>query len=916
MTVIDLTRNMTVGLRRSLGRAAEAFWFRSVRRQLVLGVAVVHAVLMTLFIVDLTARQQDFLHRESLSRAEGLAHVLGVNSLTWSLSGDYVGLGENISALKDFPDLDYAMLLDPDGRVLAHTNPGLVGHYVSDAPSRDMLTKNAPVRLAVDSRTIDIAVPMVLGDTTIGWARVALNTRGQRVELAQVRRNGLLYTLLAIIAGTVLALVIARRLTSGLTGLMAVSALVQQGRRDVRADAARRDEIGSLARDFNTMIAAVAASEHKLAASLEWKRVILDTSAAGILVMDATGHVMEINATFADMFGCNPGDILGHDTARLHPSREAFLRTRQAVRERLRENPTVDMELGLRTAAGRPIWCRVTGRMVDAAQPSRGMIWLFVDVTTRKRAETALRQSEERFRSIANFTFDWEYWQGVDGRLLWVSPSCLRVTGYAAGEFLADPGLFLGIVHPDDLPAVAAHMDQTLSDHPPGPCDFDYRVHAKSGETVWVNHCCRPITDTAGQPLGRRGCLRDVTEAKRARAELVAAKEHAEAASAAKDHFLAIMSHEIRTPLNGIMGMLQLLRDADLPAEQREFVSIALDSADKLLTLLSDILDITRIQAGRVQLCAVPTRPRRMLAAVAELFRNQLRQKQLDLTLEIDPATPECVLCDEGRLRQILFNLIGNSVKFTDTGGIRLGLYRLPVSPGPNRMRLLFTVADTGIGIDADKIDDVFETFTQADGRGFSRRFGGLGLGLSIVRGFVRLLGGCLSVESAPGEGTTFYFTITADLPQPDAKAPLSPASPEAPPPSPPAGLRILLAEDEPINQLAARKLLEKMGHRPDIAPDGATALHLAASHDFDLILMDIQMPELDGMEATRRIRALPAPRSAVPIVALTAHAMRGDKELFLSAGMDGYLPKPLIKEELRRLIDRLCLGRAPRPPA
>ncbi|MEA4857143.1 MAG: PAS domain S-box protein [Solidesulfovibrio sp.] len=910
MTAFAHARNLTTRAWRTVSRAIEAFWFRSVRRQLVLGVALVHAVFMTLFIVDLTQRQRDFLHRESISRAEALAHVLAVNSLTWALSGDYVGLGENVSALGGFPDLEYAMVLDPDGRVLAHTNPAQVGRYVSDEPSRAMLTRDGPVRLAVDGRIVDIAVPMALSGSTIGWARVALNNNGQRVELAQVTRNGLFYTLLAILIGTALALVIARRLTSGITGLMAVSAQVQRGRRDVRANAERRDEIGSLARDFNTMIAAVAESENVLAASLEWKRTILDTSAAGIMAVDGAGTISEINATFAEMFACSPGDILGRDTRMLHPNRREFLRVQEMVDRRLRASGTFDLELNLATAAGKPIWCRVTGRRVDPADAHRGTIWLFVDVTTRKQAETALRQSEERFRSIANFTFDWEYWQGADGRWLWVSPSCQRVTGYAAEEFLADKDLFLRIVHPDDLPGVADHMEKTLSGQAPGPCSFDYRIHARSGEVVWFNHCCRPITDAAGNPLGRRGCMREVTEAKRAQAELLAAKEHAEAASAAKDHFLAIMSHEIRTPLNGIMGMLQLLRDADLPADQKAFVSIALDSADKLLTILSDILDITRIQSGRVQLCATPTRPGRVLSAVAELFRNQLRQKNLGLSIEIDPATPDCVLCDEGRLRQILFNLIGNAVKFTKAGGLSLGLCPLPIAPGPGRTRLLFSVADTGIGIDPDKTNEVFETFTQEDCRSFSRRFGGLGLGLSIVRGFVRLLGGCLSVESEPGQGTTFHFTIVADLPQPGTMEPRTPEATEKPPRTPPPGLHILLAEDEAINQLAARKLLETMGHRVDIADDGLMALERASTGDFDLILMDIQMPEMDGMEACRRIRALSPPRSTVPIVALTAHAMRGDRELFLGAGMDGYLPKPLVKEELRRLIDRLRAGR------
>lgn len=886
--------------------AVRDFWFKSLRRQLVLGIALVHAVLMTIFVFDLVGRQQTFLFEESVARAASLAQTLAANSLSWVLADDLMGLEEVVNTLRAFPGLEYAMVLTPRGRVLAHTDQASVGLFVVDAVSSRLREiepqdKSSPAvrHLIANEQLIDVAAPILSGKMLVGWARVSLNQSGQRENLQLVTRNGILYTVLAIVIGAAMAMLIAKRLTAGLVGLMLVSDKVQAGEREVLADETRRDEIGILGRGFNRMLASIRASERSLTESLEWKRTVLDSSAAAIVIVTGDRRVLEVNAACCEMFGFTEQEVLGKSTESIFPSHESYL----SFGERMYQTTPplrADAELQFKRRNGELFWCRVSGRSIAPTSWDRGIIWILMDISARAKAEQRLRQSEEKFRTISDFTFDWEYWLGPDSAFVWVSPSCARVTGYAPDEFMADPELFLRIVHEDDLPFVAEHMRDSARDWRLDACSFDYRIRDRKGDLLWVNHCCRPIVGPEGAFLGRRGCMRDITESRRIQEELIAAKERAEAANLAKDHFLATMSHEIRTPLNGVMGMLQLLQRTPLVKEQTQWLNVALESSRKLMTILSDILDIAKIQTGKVLLCFEEIDLPRFLHAAAGIFEDDLRKKGLSLNVEIDPATPQRIFSDAGRLRQILFNIIGNAVKFTEKGEITLAVSPLPIAPAPRQVRLLFLVSDTGVGIPEDKASFIFQTFSQIDSS-FSRKFGGLGLGLPIVKRFVELLGGSICVESLPNQGASFYFTIAAELPV--ASAGQSPALALA---SESTGYKrgvILLVEDDKVNQTTVSRMLEHLGHRTLLAASGEEALACLAQSHCDLALMDIQMPDMDGMEICRRIRRLEPPKNAIPIIAFTAHAMAGDKELFLQAGMDGYLAKPAELAVLERLI-------------
>ncbi|MFZ5812773.1 MAG: ATP-binding protein [Thermodesulfobacteriota bacterium] len=388
-----------------------------------------------------------------------------------------------------------------------------------------------------------------------------------------------------------------------------------------------------------------------------------------------------------------------------------------------------------------------------------------------------------------------------------------------------------------------------------------------------------------------------------AEAELIGAKEAAESASRAKSEFLANMSHEIRTPLNGVMGMLQLMDTTALNLEQKEYTEEAVRSCQRLTLLLSDILDLSRIEAGMMERREEPF----SLGAVFEEIRGLLGHaaggKGLSLSLVKDSALPDRVSGDGLRLRQILLNLVGNAVKFTPAGSVTVEAWNL-TGARPGEVRALFRVSDTGIGISDEQMATIFEPFTQADGS-FSRRFQGAGLGLSIVRRLMDLLGGNLSVDSEPGKGTSVYFT----LPLRTAEA----ADPVAVPShrSESDGKSVLVVDDEDLSRFTAGRCLEKAGYRVDTADSGEEALTRLARGAYDAVLLDIQMPGKNGLEVARAVRTNPefAHVSQVRLIALTAHAMAGDRERFLSAGMDDYLAKPVNFDDLLAVLGRVREG-------
>ena len=393
----------------------------------------------------------------------------------------------------------------------------------------------------------------------------------------------------------------------------------------------------------------------------------------------------------------------------------------------------------------------------------------------------------------------------------------------------------------------------------------------------------------------------DITSRRANEEALAAARDAAEAAGRARGEFLAVMSHEIRTPMNGILGVAGLLMDMKLGEMERGYVRILLDSGNHLLQLINDILDFTRLDAGRLELEESAFDLPALLRATVDLLASEARAKGLSLTLEIAPTLPARVVGDARRLRQVLLNLLGNAVKFTATGGVRLAATRIGATDG--HIRVGFAVADTGIGIPPEALGKLFTEFTQVDSS-ISRRFGGSGLGLAISRRLAERLGGTITAESTQGAGSTFRFEVTLREAGADA-APASPEPPAAAPSAGPAPLRVLVAEDNATNRLVVMRMLERMGHTVEAVENGREAVAAVARGAYDVVLMDMMMPEMDGLAATAAIRALPGPVARTPILGLTAAAMRADEEACLAAGMDDFATKPINAERLAGAIAR-----------
>jgi signal transduction histidine kinase/ActR/RegA family two-component response regulator len=495
----------------------------------------------------------------------------------------------------------------------------------------------------------------------------------------------------------------------------------------------------------------------------------------------------------------------------------------------------------------------------------------------------------DRFHQVALATRDAVYDWDVRAGTVWRNEA--YQTLYSPNEPVGtDEAWWEEHIHPDDRTRVLASIGGVFSLRKRFWSDA-YRFRRHDGAYADVMDRGYVTYDDAGAPLRMIGAITDVTQVKHAEADR-AARVAAEAANAAKSAFLASMSHELRTPLNAILGYAQLLQHHAVDERVRRGLATIEQSGQHLLALINDLLDVARIEAGRLELCEEPIDVAVFLGSVADAVRVKAERKGLAFTLDAAPGLPRCVRSDERRLRQVLLNLLGNAVKFTDRGSVTL---MVGATPG----RLRFEVRDTGVGIDAADLPRLFEPFSQAgDPR---RRAGGSGLGLAISRGLARALGGDIEVTSTPGVGSVFAFEIRALA-----------AAAAAPPPAPcavtgyaGARRRVLVVDDDADGRRLVADLLRPLGFDVAEACDGAAGLQAARARPPDLILMDNVMPVLDGVQATRRLREDPALR-AVPVIAVSASAARVDREQCLGAGADAFLDKPVDVAALLRLIGEL----------
>ncbi len=508
-----------------------------------------------------------------------------------------------------------------------------------------------------------------------------------------------------------------------------------------------------------------------------------------------------------------------------------------------------------------------------------------------------------------------------DPKIIMINKAFSQLTGYAVDEI---KGKTTRILHgPDTDKNVLEQKANCLRN---GQSFYGEIVHYKKNKDVyWAEVSLTPVLNDQGKIANIVGVIRDITFRKKAEQihsqfldqlrranerneiitqELSKSLKVAEQANQSKSDFLANMSHEIRTPMNGVIGMAYLLSDTPLNDEQRDFVSAINGSAETLRALLNDILDLSRIEAGALTLEHAPLSLYESFDETINLLKPLAVRKNIELLKNIEPDVPEFIWGDSARLRQVLINLIGNAVKFTEQGYVRLSIRC------DEQCRLDIRVEDTGIGIPTEKLKAIFDKFTQAD-TSVTRRYGGTGLGLAITRQLVSMMGGNIDVESAEGKGSTFWFSLPFDIAGEEdikrARATKNLCGPLCSERIPVCNAKILIVEDTPINQIFAQKLLKKFGFESiDLAVNGFMAIEKIIKKDYDLVFMDCQMPELDGYQATEKIREHEAKTNKhLPIIAMTANAMIGDREKCLKSGMDEYVSKPLHPQHLLSAMER-----------
>ena len=526
-----------------------------------------------------------------------------------------------------------------------------------------------------------------------------------------------------------------------------------------------------------------------------------------------------------------------------------------------------------------------------AERDSDGMIVsavvAIVDITERLLMERALRESETKYRLVADNASDLIFRLDPRGRRTYASPSFSRILGLGPDDLANQP--IARFIIPEDRTRLVAAFRNMMRTGTGGR--LMGRARHRDGRVLWLETNCTVVCDPdTGAAAEMIGFARDVTERQNAIEEAEQARRGAELANRAKSEFLATMSHEIRTPMNGVLGFAGILLETELTEEQQHLVSLVRSSGDALLAIINDILDLSKIEAGSLDLETIGLSLRDTIDSSLDVVRPSSVEKSLDLHCLIAPDVPDIVIGDPIRLRQILLNLLSNAIKFTRKGSVILKIGHA----SQDDRRLLFEVIDTGIGIPEDRMHLLFQAFSQADSS-TTRNFGGTGLGLAISRRLVEAMpGGVIGVESAPGLGSRFWFKL--DLPRADTiEAFEKPRA--APDRARPAN--VLVAEDVAINQMVVEGMLAQAGHNVELVNDGAAAVAAVATGVFDVVLMDMHMPVMDGLDATRAIRALPGSARNIPIIALSASAMRWEIELCQAAGMNGHLAKPIQQEDL-----------------
>jgi PAS domain S-box-containing protein len=1012
----------------------------SFRLKTIIGIAVIEAVLLAILVVSGLRWLRDSNEAQLVQRGATTAQLFATTAKDAVLATDLASLESFVQEALKNPGIAYARVLDGQGRVLAEggDSAALARAFVADTdPSR------------AEDGVFDTDAEISEAGIPFGRVELGLSVEAFRSLLREARSFGVGIAALEMLLVALFSFVLGTYLTRQLGRLQGASERIAREGPGFRIPVEGRDEVARAVAAFNAMSARLAESNAEQRRALEQSRelaaritasetqkaAMLDAALDAIITIDLEGRVVEYNTSAEQTFGFTREEAVGRRLDELIIPEEHRSAHSQGM-ERFRESglgPVLGqrIELPALHKSGKRLPLEIAITHVETDQGHYFTAFMR-DISDRIRAEEELRLAASAFEAQeAIFITD------ADARILRVNRAFTAITGHREGEVVGLTPRVLKSGRQDG--AFYRAMWERLVEE--GHWEGEIENRRKDGEVFpeWLS--ITAVRDAQGRTTNYVAHFIDISERKRNEAALETARARAERASEAKSRFLATMSHEIRTPLNAIINMNELLLETALDSEQRTYAATASEAGRGLLSIVNSILDFSKIEAGRTENRPEPCEPEEIAGGVVRLLAARAFAKGIELTLYVDPGTPGSFKTDPGLLRQILLNLVGNAVKFTETGGVRLRVSLEAAGDGDSSVR--FDVVDTGIGIPEDRQPDLFKEFTQVDDSS-TRRFGGTGLGLSISRALARLLGGEVGFESRHGQGSRFWLRLPAadmkaaappagSLPRrlggraaliqspspilaeeirlqltavgltarvvdrlPGAPvwlgdpgcaggialageegpepgngsagggaplirlmrtgeragsgprvpgAPLSgrlpivpralyrllgeaageppevcetPAGPGTPAPAPPpkagAGAPpILLVEDSRPNRLVAEAILSKAGYRVEMAENGLEAVSAVKQKGYGLVLMDVAMPEMDGLEATRAIRALAGAPGRVPIVAMTAGAFGEDRQQCLEAGMDDHLSKPVVRAELMRAVERwLKRGEAP----
>lgn len=781
----------------------------SLRWKLIIGVAVIHAVLMSLFIWDLVVRQKEMLFERQQEQAQALSQTVSVTCAHWLISYDIAGLQELINAQKLYPELSFALITDINAKVLAHTEADKIGQKIMDMPE---YAEQSTIHSS--NQMVDVAVPVRLSGTHIGWVRLGIDSHTSNEKLKKIIRAGIFYTLSAIFTGALISWFMGAKLTNGLHKIQRTIRQIKSGEHFARIELSGNDEPALIAREFNRMFSRLQRHEHKL-------------------------------------------KKLNEDLERLVEDRT------QKLKKSVESIKQKNMEL------------------------------------------TETKEELEKARRLANLGV-WEF-DLVNDSLSW-SDEIYKIFELDKDTVTPSYDALLKLVHLDDREEVSTTYENSLLTRE--KYQMTHRIVTGRGQIKWVEEHGRAEFDDTGKLLLLMGTVYDITVQKKAEEKLKEAMIAIKKANLAKSIFLSNMSHELRTPLNAILGYAQIFADdRTLNEKQLSGIKTIRDAGEHLLMIINDILDLSKIEAGKLELTEHDIMLKRFLMGICDIARNRCTPKKVLFRYEPDKHLPDIIVADEMRLRQILLNLLSNAAKFTDSGYC---LFRVKAEPlADQRTKLTFIVEDSGPGIAKDQQKEVFEPFKQSGER--LKYSEGTGLGLSISLQLAELMQAELSLISPIheddvaeyGPGSRFVFTIAVarrnikvceKYSKPDAAYSLQGFAP--------GSKTILIVDDQPTNRAVLKDTLEPLGFITTEASDGKDVLSACESRRPDLIFMDLVMPGADGFTAIKQLQQTDS-YANIPVVAITASLINQTnlRKKCQHVGFKGFLPKPFAKQDLLKLL-------------